>query len=238
MDREFGNFLLRKITPNMVNIWKVGRLKEVAPATVLREVFIIKHVFKLATEQWGWIDYNPIKNVSTPRVSNARTRWLSQDEEDTLMRSCPPWLANAIGFTVQTGLRMGEVIGLRWSNLHEDYILLEKTKEKRPRAIPLSPKAKGILDLIPRNIEYIFSDKQGRRITVNHLEYEFKQATQRANLQVRFHDLRHTFASRLVQRGVQLYDVQHLLGHRSPIMTQRYAHLSLDHLREVLSQSV
>jgi integrase len=225
--------------PDRVNTWKSNRLKEAAAATVAREVFVLKHVFKLAVEQWEWIDHNPLINVSAPRVSNARTRWLSQCEEDTLMLSCPPWLANAVGFTIQTGLRMSEVIGLKWSDLHEDYILLEKTKEKRPRAIPLSPKAKNILELIFGSTGYIFLDAEGKQISTNHLEYFFRLAVQRANLQdLHFHDLRHTFASRLANRGTGLLQIQKLLGHKSILMTQRYSHLNLQALKLALAQTV
>ena len=148
-----------------------------------------------------------------------------------------------VSFIAQTGLRKSEAINLKWSDIRipENYFTLEKTKEKRPRSIPLSPKARTIIDSIiaPGNIEYVFLDESGKQISVSHIDYGFRLAIRKSGLRgVCLHSLRHSFASRLVQRGASLPDLQALLGHSSPTMTARYAHLDLGHLKSVLSVDV
>jgi integrase len=243
VDREFGGFHLTKITPEMVSNWKASRLREASPATVIREVSIIKKVFKLAARDWGWIGESLVQLVSMPKRGPLRVRWLTVDEETALVSACPPWLANIVQFLIQTGLRRTECITLCWSdiNLQEGYFTLLKTKEKLPRSIPLSPKARAIIDSImaPSNAKYVFVNGQGQRITANHIEYEFRKAVIQSGLQdLHLHDLRHTTASRLVQRGCPLEQVQKILGHSSLLMTLRYAHLDFLQIKSALSESV
>lgn len=242
LDRELGGYELSATSPDIVNTWKAKRLKEAAPATVRMELSVLKRVFNLATDQWEWIDRNRVKVVENPRVSNSRERWLSQDEEDTLVASCPSWLAYIVSFIVQTGLRKSEATDLEWSDVHLDngYMVLKDTKEKRPRGIPLSPKARNILKALGSKKEgYVFLDELNRRITSSHIEYSFSIFVKKSGLSnLHLHDLRHTFASRLVQRGESLYHVQSLLGHRSPVTTMRYAHLSLQSLQRAVDRSV
>jgi integrase len=241
LDREFGDLSLDKITPAMVCTFRDERLKVAKASTVSREIFIIKHTFKLAVNEWQWLDKNPIIGVSSPKISNSRTRWVGPDEEDLLVRACPPWLGVLVKMDIQTGLRLGEIVNLKWEDVHcdENYILITKNKENRPKAIPLSPVARAVLELIPRKIGYIFLDEFGKQITVNRLEYEFRKATQRAGIKdLSWHCLRHSFASRLAQRGVSLYQIQTLMGHRSATTTARYAHLNTNQLQGIFKNSV
>jgi integrase len=235
LDREFGGIEMRELSPDNVNAWKSKRLKEAAPATVLREIVVLKRIFNLATNHWGWIDRNKIIIVENPKVRNDRTRWLSQEEEDRLTSSCPSWLALVVEFALQTGMRLSEITGLRWSDIKDGYILVEKNKEGRTKTIPITTKVSAVINSSPRGASFVFQDEYGRAISSRRLEYFFRIATKRANLDgVCFHSLRHTAATRMVQRGVDLYAVQRILGHSSPAMTQRYAHHNIDSLRRAM----
>jgi integrase len=243
LDKKFGHLRLSSFTRDLISGWKMDRLREgAASATVTRELFIIKRVFKLALTEWNWIDNNPVSTVSMPKKDPLRIRWITPEEEEMLMSSCPPWLSRIVSFIVQTGLRKSEATGLKWEDLYLDdgFFTVLCPKEKRPKSIPLTPKARDIIDsIISPRTGYVFLDESGRKITSSHIEYYFSVSVRRSGLQdLHLHDLRHTFATRLVNRGCPLDRVQRLLGHSSPSMTLRYAHHSIEALKSELAQSV
>ncbi len=141
-------------------------------------------------------------------------------------------------FTLNTGLRRGELVGLKWTDvdLFRKTLTLLKTKNKEKRTIPLNNtvlellKAKGNV----RHISgYVFTSEDGKGfLNGQHVYRALKLSAERAGIaKLRFHDLRHTFATRLVQAGIDLYVVMELLGHKSLTMTMRYAHHYPESLR-------
>ncbi|MBE9529295.1 MAG: site-specific integrase, partial [Proteobacteria bacterium] len=136
------------------------------------------------------------------------------------------------------GMRLEEILSLEWKNvsLFRRTLTIVKSKNREKRTIPLNEPVLQLLKarsgLRHLSSSYVFTSSSGTKIDQGNLRRAFIPARKEAELEdVRFHDLRHTFATRLVQSGVDLYKVQKLLGHKTPAMTQRYAHHYSESLR-------
>ncbi len=235
----FDNRQLKEITPSLIVDYKTSRRKKgMAPATISRELCLLKRAFNLAVREWEWCKDNPVSRVSGERFNNQIDRWLSHEEESMLLTACPGWLKEIIIFALNTGMRQGEILDLEWSHvdLFRKTITIMRSKNGERRTLPLN---KTTLELLKtkakvRHIKgnYLFISQNGTRIIQRNLLRAFYQARETARIQnFRFHDLRHTFATRLVQAGVDLYTVSKLLGHKDVRMTQRYAHHCPESLR-------
>lgn len=243
----FGNRYLEGITPQFIVRYKNKRYADgVKPATINRELATMKHAYNLAIREWEWTQRNPVKSVSFEEERNKRFRWLSHEEEARLLPQCAVWVKEIVVFALHTGMRMGEILGITWEavDLFRKTVVLTKTKNAESRTVPLNRvvvnllKQKNKVRSIRTNL--VFHSQTMTAIDPHHLGRGFRVALKKANIQdFHFHDLRHTFATRLVQAGIDLYKVQRLLGHKSPVMTQRYAHHFTDSLRdgvEILEQ--
>jgi integrase len=168
------------------------------------------------------------------RVHNEVDRWLTADEEERRMVASSPWLGEFIVFALNTGMRQGEILNLQWQDVdftRGTLVVVMKSKNGTRRTIPLNTKAYELLaskqGATGVSKGPVFRTPRGNELKVRFLVREFCEARDRAGIpNFRFHDLRHTFATRLVQRGIDLYKVQRLLGHKTSHMTQRYAHHS------------
>ena len=130
------------------------------------------------------------------------------------------------------------MLSLKWEQIRNGFIYLTETKSGKARQIPINDRLAGVLKGVRRGNQlkspYVFCDSQGRRF--NDVKRSFASACRRAGIEAfRFHDLRHTFASHLVMKGIGLKAVQELLGHADLTMTMRYAHLSQGHLQAAVS---
>ena len=177
--------------------------------------------------------------VSMESVRNEVDRWLTAHEEERLMASSSPWLREIIGFALHTGMRQGEILNLQWQDVDfaRGVLMVMQSKNGTRRTIPLNATVYELLAAKQATTgasrSPVFTTPLGNELQVRYLVREFCEARNRAGIpDFRFHDMRHTFATRLVQRGVDLYKVQRLLGHKTSLMTQRYAHHSPESLRE------
>jgi integrase len=137
-------------------------------------------------------------------------------------------------------MRRGEILALEKDDISTEgrAAIIRTSKNGEPRAIPLSKRALEAVAKAMSITENVFGEKGGWQLRVANLEYNFRAAVKRAGLKdLRFHDLRHTFATRLVQSGADIYAVQRLLGHKSLEMTSRYAHHSIDSLRKAIEDN-
>ncbi len=206
----------------------------------------LRRLFSLAIG-WKLTRENPAKAVKLFRPDNKRDRFLSPDEEARIIAFCPPDVGPAVVFAVNTGIRQGELLSLTWGqvDLGRKVITLtaEKTKGKKTRRVPLNAAAVAVLKGLPRGISPaapVFPVMAGR--DQRDLVRRFKWAVEETGInegveprqRVTWHTLRHTFASRLVQRGVNLLTVKELLGHSTLVMVMRYAHLADDNLRSAV----
>jgi integrase len=236
----FGKLKLAEVTPKLLAAYKVKRrLEKAAPATINKELGLVRHAFNVALREWEWCRSNPMHKVSMETVHNQVDRWLASDEESRLLASSPEWLREIITFALNTGMRRGEILNLQWRDVDfsRGVLVVMKSKNKERRTIPLNGIVFELLAARQGRMRvkdgYVFASSQDTRIDERNLTRAFYAAMEAAKVEnFRFHDLRHTFATRLVQKGVDLYKVQLLLGHKTPAMTQRYAHHSPESLRD------
>ena len=242
LSRIFGEMTLDKITPELVSMYKKLRVRDGAkPATIKNELVCLNHALNLATSEWQWIAHNPILGVKKPVVANKIDRWLLQDEETALMGACHDraWLQDVIIFALNTGVRQGGIRDLKWKDV--DMFRRTATIKKKSRmgmgkyTIPLNYTVMELLTRLKKgasNINGFVFTRNGLPMTKRIVQRAFQTAVTRAGLtSFRFHDLRHTFATRMVQAGVDIYAVSKLLGHASIKETERYAHHSPESVR-------
>lgn len=229
----FGDKLLHQITPLMIENYRKIRLdKGRTKATVNREVACLKCMFNKAM-LWGKIKENPVTKVKFFKEENTIVRYLAEDERERLLKACN--LSDAVHLypivvvALNTGMRKGEIINLRWRDidLANKFIHVETSKSGKRRDVPMNKFLTETVrfDIKKPGSEYVFCNDKGKPFI--HVDRSFKTALKRAGIRdFRFHDLRHTFASYLVMAGVSIYTVSKLLGHSSVRVTERYAHLS------------
>lgn len=236
----FGNLRLTGIAPKMISNYKVRRYSEgVKPASINRELAMLSKAFNLAVKEWEWIIENPVLKVPKEKENNERDRWLTGDEEKRLLENSPQWLRDLIVFALHTGLRQDELLSLQWSrvDLFRKTIIIQESKSGKPRTIPLNQIALNILieKVKIRNLksDLVFLSNAMTKINCQNLIRALNIALKKAGIQnFHWHSLRHTFATRLAQRGMDLYKISKLLGHYSIEMTQRYAHHCPESLRD------
>ena len=202
-----------------------GQIKtaNAAPATINRYLSVLRRIGNLA-EQWGLLERAPRITLLPER--NERHVYLTPAEVQRLARHCPDEVGDIIRFAALTGLRRSELLRLKPGDIRNNVILLDaRTKSGRARIIPLPPEAARIAQA-----------RLPWRVDVWALRRDFEAARVAAGLpHVHFHDLRHTYASWLVQSGQSMKAVKDLLGHSTMAMTDRYAHLAAPHLVKAVS---
>ncbi|MBI3393781.1 MAG: site-specific integrase [Nitrospirae bacterium] len=236
---EWGDRTLAEVTPAIISQWKTRRLGEVSAASVNRALAVLRCAFNVTMREWEWCRDNPVVRVKREKEPPGRDRWLSAEEEGRVLQAAPPWFREVITFAVNTGMRQGEILSLRWSSvdLFRRTVTVERSKNGEKRTVPINEAVLTILKEKSRvrslKADLVFHSEAHTAIDPANLRHVFGKALEKAKIEdFRFHDLRHTFATRLVQAGVDMYKVQRLLGHKTPTMTQRYAHHSTESLRD------
>jgi integrase len=241
---RFTNKAALVITEKDIQAAKNELAKDMAPASVNRFLATIKTVFTLALRNEK-IDKSPATHIKLFRLNNKRVRHLSEEEEGRLFAVLPEQHKPLVIIAMHTGLRKGEQLALLWSDV--DFKLgqvrVRESKSDKPRVIPMNAVVMEVLRRIPRRIDnpYVFPGrKAGKPLTT--LPREWDESLEKAKINdFRWHDLRHTFASRLVMAGADLYAVSKLLGHADLKMTTRSAHLAPNYLKntvDLLSKGV
>ncbi len=231
---RFGCLPLNSFTTLLIEKYQAEARKDVKPATVNRRISCLKHMFRKACE-WGWVNEDVLKRVSAIKLLKeppGRLRYLSEEEIQDLIDVCAPHLRPIVFVATHTGMRLGEILGLKWSqvDLRNGFVLLDITKNGERREIPINSTLRKIFEAMPRGPEslYVFVNKDGD--PYQRVKRSFATACRRAGIvDFRFHDLRHTFASHMVMAGVDITTVKELLGHKTLAMTMRYSHLASSH---------
>jgi len=231
-----GEKYLHMITPLQIEEYKAKRIKEVSPATVNRELACIKHMFTMAI-QWSKADKNPVKKVKLFRENNQRLRYLEREEAEKLVRNCKGYTKQIVIIALNTGMRKGEILGLKWSDIdfRRGIIYLLDTKNGERREVPMNDMVKRafVNQHKYKDSPYIFCNKDGRPF--RDIRKSFIAGLKKSGIiNFRFHDTRHSFASQLVMSGIDLNTVRELLGHKSIRMTLRYSHLSPAHKKRAV----
>jgi integrase len=189
---------------------------------------------------------NPVKGRK-PKPNEGRVRWLTQEQAQALIAAAekgPRHLKPFIILALNTGMRKAELLGLEWDrvNLGQRLILLEgqHTKANKRRAVPVNDNARSALMELwqmrqAQNQRWVFSEDGERPL--GNVRKSFLGACERAGIaDFHIHDLRHTCASWLVSEGVELSAVRDLLGHSTTAMSEKYAHLSPERVRQAVGK--
>jgi integrase len=203
------------------------RLKSVRPATVRRELAIISHSLEVARKEWGFgLPNNPAKDIRQPPLSRGRHRRLEKGEWLRLLAALSACrnqrVAPLVKLAIETGMRRGELVALRWENINLGTATLHipDTKTGYARTIPLTDNAVAILKALEGRAGCVFA------ITTNAFKLAWVRVVDRAGLtDFRFHDLRHEAISRFAEMGLSTVELSVISGHRDPRMLFRYAHL-------------
>jgi len=251
----FGGKVIEALTPQDVERFKADLKAEGwTDATVNRYMALVKATLNLAVRN-GKIEKNPAKSVKLFQENNARVRYLTEAEEIRLFEALPEELKPLVTVALHTGLRKGELLHLRWEDVdfHSGTLTVARSKNGEARRVPMNSLVKDtILNVRREQIQAARAKAEGTREILSpfvfcttvgsfwhHLNRKWYPALRRAELQdFRFHDLRHTFCSRLAMAGVDLLTIKGLAGQKTLAMTIRYSHLSPSHQRQAVERLV
>ena len=251
-NQKLGDYTLHSLKPNLIAEMRdllvmepSYRNKTRSATTVVRYLSSLSHLFTVAINEWGWLNENPIRKIAKPKISNNRVRFLSDDERIRIMEGCKKSRCSVLYLIVQlalsTGMRYGEIMKLTKGDLDFDsgVITLQETKNGEVRSIPLDDLQLELLkthcNILPKDTSLLFPSPHNPQKPID-IRSAWEKVVRDANiLNFRFHDLRHTTASYLAIEGHSLLDIATLLGHKDLQMTKRYAHLSQEYKKKMVS---
>ncbi len=234
-DKSLSDFTMQDL-----ELFQTDWVKKFSIAYTNRLTATLKRMFTKAAD-WEMINEDVLKRVRKVKLlkgENKRLRYLSDDEIERLINACGKEIKPIVITALNTGMRKSEILHLTWNrvDLKNRIILLDKTKNGERREIPINQTLFYTLSGIVRNIktDYVFYNPETLKPYYD-LKKSFAAALKKAHIiDFHFHDLRHTFASRLVMGGVDLTTVKELLGHKSITMTLRYSHLASAHIQNAV----
>jgi integrase len=220
-----------------------GHRRAITPATVNREFAFLRRVYNIAIRD-GQVESNPVAKLKALKEPSGRVRYLADEEEQQLMTVLPTAEdRDRVRVLLQTGFRRGEFLGLRWRDVDfkAGVLTIPRSKNGETRHVPMTSEVRAILSRRVRPLDsssLLFPNSEGHR-DLRWATKTVQTALRAAQIGgFRFHDLRHTFASRLAMEGVELMTIRELMGHKSMAMTLRYAHLSPGHRRAAIERLV
>jgi len=236
LNDAFGKKRLNQITRREVVTFHT-RLLEVdglAPASCDHHLKLMRRMFNLAVE-WEIIEKNPLSRITLYKEDNKVENYLDEEQLKRLLKVLHTdnnrMTCNVMLFLLSTGARLNEALSAKWSQVDREnrvwVISAKNSKSKKVRSVPLNQSTLDVLaQLGTEDHEYLFmSNRSDTHLKEVHTSW--KTLREKAGLpHLRIHDLRHSFASFLVNNGRTLYEVQQILGHSVPTVTQRYSHLS------------
>lgn len=233
LHQYLGQSYLDEITRDLIDAIADQKKREASPSTANRYLSLIRSILHMARDDWEWIDKFPrIRLFPEPKK---RVRFLTQEEAKRLIAELPEHLSLMARFTLATGLRQSNVSYLEWTQIDllrkVAWIHPDQSKSKKAITVPLNQDAMDVLDeCINVHEQYVFcyKSKPVSRTSTK----AFKKACERAGItNLRWHDLRHTWASWHVQNGTSLQALMELGGWSSMEMVLRYAHFAGEHLQ-------
>ncbi len=242
----FGDMALSAINRREVQEFHNALLAGgLSPASSDHHIKLLRRALNLAV-QWQLLDANPLKGIPLLMVNNEVENYLDDDQTQALLEvlksDANRSVCHILMFLISTGARLNEALTATWKNVSIEggvwKVDATRSKSKKVRSIPLNDSALWVLEQLPSKgkSDYLFPSpvkaedgKDAPYVTITRAWYRIRKL---ASVNVRIHDLRHSFASRLVCNGRSLYEVQQILGHSDPKVTMRYAHLSAKALQE------
>ena len=227
---------------------KILSEKQMVPKTINRHLMVLRLVLRFCSRE-GWIIKSPFEGVELVPEKTPEIDYLTSGEVKRLLEAN---FGDQITYTLlvialNTGMRVGEICGLCWDCIDFERGLIhirrtktkeglaERTKTNRSRFVPINNPLRKYLLALEQNKwddQFVIVDKKRKPIDQSHVSNRiFKKALKKADIRnIRFHDLRHTYASNFMMNGGNIFDLQKILGHTKSDMTMRYAHLSPDYL--------
>lgn len=210
------------VTPTVLAEWRDARLKSVGAGTVLRELSLIGSVFSVAVKEWRWCHESPVAQIKKPSAPPPRDRLLTDEEIEKMPLALgyvegPPEgvqqrVAVAFLLALETGMRCGEICGIRPEDRRGRVVHLPETKNGTARDVPLSSEAARLLDLVGNDFE----------LTSRQVDANFRKARDRAGMSgFTFHDSRHWACTRLA-RKLSHVELARMMGHKDLKMVMRY----------------
>jgi len=251
----FKRLPLKSIHPVQIEQYKSARLEGGAsPATINRDLDTLRNMLRQAV-RWGYLVSNPAAEVSRLEEHSEKDWILSPEEEKRLLETCESrrqrkkYLKDLVLFALYSGMRQAEIFNLKKFQIHlpESYVMVADSKTHQGRKIPINDTLAGVIRrrTKDKDSEYLFSNHGGGRLTV--LTNAFWEAVRKTGLirkenrngktvevRFRFHDLRHTFGSRLGMAGADLKTIMEIMGHRTERVALRYQHPTPSHKLEAV----
>jgi integrase len=219
---------------------KVGEGETLTDSTINRYVAILKSAYIYGIEN-GKVDRHPISKRMILAENNEIVRYLTEDEERRLFQVMPKEYHSLVTVALHTGLRASEELKLKWSDIdwQQKLIYIRDPKAGKDQTVPMRDivieTLKGIVRMFNNDHVFAGSGTEPRKKTIENRYW--KEYLRQAGIEnFRWHDLRHTFGSRLAMDGVSIYDICRLMRHSSVNVTMRYAHLSPDYLRKQINR--
>ena len=254
---QLGRALLKDVQPSLIAQARDQLLSETTarkalrtPSTVNRYLAALSRVLSVAVNEWQWLPESPMKKVGKLRENKARDRLLSSEEMSRLLAACEasssPFLYVYVRILLLTGFRHGECIALKWSDIdfERKRITIPETKNGSQHVLPLISDLENILQEHMRVSAHLSSEllfpavRPHSKSGLYEIRKPFLKALEEAGItNFRIHDLRHAAASNMAMSGASQGEIMAFLNHKSPQMTRRYQHYSLQHLANVMDKS-
>ena len=251
-EKAIGLIPLQELNPQQIKSILLDLANSKTYSTANRYLAALSAALTYATNELNWLHSNPCLKIRRFKEPRGRTRFLTDKELHQLICSCKalkryPEILPIVLLAVTTGMRRGEILGLRWGQISftQSRIELLETKNGDARSVPLVEPASSCLlnfskEKSLKNENFVFPS----RVDANtsgyfHLDHAWRLVKREANLEdFKFHDLRHTAASYLAMSGAGLREIGDILGQRNLSMTQRYSHLTQDHKISTVTRMV
>jgi len=227
-----------KLTAYHFAKYRDERLTQVSPSTVRRQINVLSHIMTIAINEWGYpFSENYLSKIQKPVCNARRERRVSPNELQQILkrasRSLNPYTLPIIQIAISTGMRRGEILGIKGDHINYSNrtLIIPITKNGHERTIPISQSALVLLSKF-NSSDYLFP------ITANAFQLCWKRIITRTNIEdLHFHDLRHEAISRFFEQGLSVPEVALISGHRDFSMLQRYTHLRAEDVAKKLTNT-
>jgi len=229
LSESFSGLLLIDISSKDVISYQKKRInKGVTNATINREVACLRLLFNYAAKMDKFFSKNPVSKIKFLPELNDVISILSYEEEQKLLDKCNKQLYPIVFFALNTGMRKNEILQLKWIDVDfkNSFIRIKNTKSKKPRMVPINDNLFAFLKNHKNDSSYVFLNKHGKSyVGQDSIKRIFIRAYKEAGIKhLRFHDLRHTVATRMIEKGANPLAVKEILGHYDFKVTQKYIH--------------
>jgi integrase len=235
---EFGNKTFEEISQLDIDRLRIRMTKTLKPQTIKNILAILKRLSFFAIDRR--LSAGLSFRVKMPKVNNLKTEFLTEEELRRLIKAIEedphPYAGKLLLLALYTGLRRGEIVKLEWPDIDSErnFIRIRNPKGGQDSTIPLNDAARAVLESVPKTESpFVFPGRAGHVNSIYKMISSIRSKAQLPEDFRPFHGLRHHYASMLASSGkVDMYVLQKLLTHKTPQMTQRYAHLRDEALKQ------